>query len=88
MFNLIRGVPTYLAEGEASTCNMEFMASFNLKPSEFRVNSFEHLFASMIALEPSERITAEQALAHQWLNTDVATKQEVLTYMTGREQQL
>ena len=42
----------------------------------------------MIALEPSERITAEQALAHQWLNTDVATKEEVLTYMTGREQQL
>ena len=80
--------PSYLADGEASENNDGYLAFVNCDPKYFSTDSFEHLFVSMIAQNPSQRISAEEALAHEWLNTDVASKEQVMAYMTQIEQQL
>ena len=88
MYILTCEVPSYLAAGEASENNMGYLAFVSCDRENFSTDSFEHLFVSMIAQNPSQRISAEEALDHEWLNTDVASKEQVMAYMTQMEQQL
>ena len=88
MYILTCEAPNYLAAGEASENNNGYLAFVSCDRKNFPTDSFEHLFVSMIALNPSQRISAEEALAHEWLNTDVASKEKVMAYMTQMEQKL
>ena len=56
----------------ASLDNDDYMSFANDDPSQYPVDSFEHLFCKMISSDPSKRLTAEECLRHGWLQKGVA----------------
>ena len=58
------------------------------KETQFRVifpEKFKGLFQSMIAINPKERLTIEEILAHEWFEGQTSTIEEVKEYSAIRE---
>ena len=56
----------------ASLDNDDYMRFANYDPSQYPVDSFEHLFCKMISSDSSKRPTAEECLRYGWLQNGVA----------------
>jgi len=58
------------------------------KPEGFYSPEFRSLLTSMLALDPTQRLSVAEIKAHPWYNGPVATEEEIQAEMSGRKAQM
>lgn len=56
----------------------------NDKPTGFFSEEFKNLFDSMVANDPSERLSIAEVVGHPWMQGEVATEEEAREEMAKR----
>lgn len=92
LFSMLTGIPPFMAAEREDMFYRQIMEKTTIfwkahnsgKTKGFFSDEFKHLFSSMVAHDPKERLCLADVIGHPWLQGDIATPEEVKAEMAEK----